>query len=110
MDPAANDRHISTIEWGGGVPEAQVNPFMYLPEDKLSIIREYFEKSEFAGTMDFERYLAWLHEDDLIPEEVLDVIASYNSTDRKVHSSLEELLASLKSGYSHVTKFLQSAS
>ena len=74
----------------------EINPFKYLPEDKLSIIREYFEKSEFAGTMDFERYLAWLHEDDLIPEEVLDVIEADNSTDRKVYSSAKELLASLK--------------
>ena len=74
------------------------NPFMSLPEDKLGIIREYFLKSEFAGRMDFRKYLVWLHEDDLTPQEVLDIIASRNSTDKKAYSSVEELLADLKSG------------
>ena len=45
--------------------------------------------------MDFERYLAWLHEDDLSPEEVFDIIESYGSDDEKEYSS-EELLADLK--------------
>lgn len=71
------------------------NPFTSLPEDKLGVIREYFLKSEFAGAMDFERYLAWLHEDDLSPEEVFDIIESYGSDDEKEYSS-EELLADLK--------------
>ena len=74
------------------------NPFTHMPEDKLGIIREYFLKSEFAGRMDFGEYLVWLHEDDLIPEEVLDIIASRNSSDKKAYSSVEELLADLKSG------------
>lgn len=74
------------------------NPFMCLPKDKTDAIREYFLKSKFASTMDFERYLHLLHEDDLIPEEVLDIIASQDSTDDKTHSSVEELLASLKGG------------
>jgi len=74
------------------------NPFTHLPEDKLDIIREYFLKSEFAGRVDFGEYLAWLHQDDLIPEEVLDIIASRNSADKKAYSSVEELLADLKSG------------
>lgn len=72
------------------------NPFTSLPEDKLGIIREYFLKSEFAGTMDFERYLDLLHEDDLSPEEVFDIIESYDSDDEKEYSSVEELLADLK--------------
>ena len=72
------------------------NPFMFLPKDKTDIIREHFLKSEFAGTMGFERCLSLLHEDDLTLEEVLDVIASYDPTDGKTHSSVEELLASPK--------------
>ena len=81
------------------VSSAQVsNPFTSLPEDRLGAIREYFLKSEFAGTMDFERYLALLHEDDLSPEEVFDIIESYDSDDEKVYSSVEELLADLKRG------------
>lgn len=78
---------------------AQVsNPFTSLPEDRLGAIREYFLKSEFAGTVDFERYLALLHEDDLSPEEVFDIIESYDSDDEKEYSSVEELLADLKRG------------
>lgn len=72
------------------------NPFMRLPDHETDVIRGYFLKSKFAGTMDFERYLHLLHEDDLVPQEVLDVIASHNSTDDKTHSSVKELLASLK--------------
>ena len=71
---------------------------MRLPDDKLNIIREYFLKSEFAEKMDFERYLVELHEDDLTPEEALDVIASYSSTDKKAYSSVDELMADLKRG------------
>lgn len=74
------------------------NPFMRLPDDKLNIIREYFLKSEFAEKMDFARYLVELHEDDLTPEEALDVIASYSSTDKKAYSSVDELMADLKRG------------
>lgn len=74
------------------------NPFMCLPDDETDVIRGYFLKSKFAGTMDFERYLHLLHEDDLVPQEVLDIIASHNSTDDKTHSSVEELFASLKGG------------
>lgn len=48
--------------------------------------------------MDFERYLALLHEDDLSPEEVFDIIESYDSGDEKEYSSVEELLADLKRG------------
>jgi len=65
------------------------DPFMRMPEDKLGIIREHFLKSEFAGRMDFGEYSAWLHQDDLVPEEVLDVIASRNSADKKAYSSVE---------------------
>lgn len=73
------------------------NPFTHLPEDKLDIIREYFLKSEFAGRMDLGIF-GLAHQDDLIPEEVLDIIASRNSADKKAYSSVEELLADLKSG------------
>ena len=46
--------------------------------------------------MDFEQYLDLLHEDDLSPEEVFDIIESYDSDDEKEYSSVEELLADLK--------------
>lgn len=72
------------------------NPFLNLPEDKLAMVREYFLKSEFAGQMDFERYLAWLHEDDLIPEDVFAVIEHENTEPKIVYSSVEKLLADLK--------------
>lgn len=42
--------------------------------------------------------MAWLRQDDLVAEEVLDIIASRNSADKKAYSSVEELLADLKSG------------
>lgn len=72
------------------------NPFMHVPKDKLNIIREDFLKSEFAGTMDFERYLTLLHkEDDITPEEMLDIIASRNSRDRMLFHNAKDLIAYL---------------
>lgn len=75
------------------------NPFLNLPDDELAVIREYFLKSEFAGRMDFERYLAWLHEDDPIPEEALDAIASHNSDPKVVYTYADDLIEDLKKGY-----------
>ncbi len=57
-----------------------VNPFDYLPEDKLEIIRKDFEKNNYRSDT-FEEHLKSLHEDDMIPEEVLDIIESRNSDD-----------------------------
>ena len=74
------------------------NPFMHVPEDKLRIIREDFLKSEFAGTMDFERYLTLLHEeDDVTPEEMLDIIAGRNSRGR-TFSTVKDLMEYLNGG------------
>lgn len=73
-----------------------VNPFTRLPEAELDVIREYFLKSEFAGTMDFGQYLEALCEDDLSTEEVLDVIAAHNDSDYETFSTVEDLLADLK--------------
>ena len=72
------------------------NPFMYVPEDKLRIIRDDFLKSEFAGKMDFERYLTLLHEeDDVTPEEMLDIIAGRDSVGGKTFSSSKDLMEHL---------------
>ena len=57
-----------------------VNPFDYLPEDKLEIIRKDFEQGNYRSDT-FEEHLKSLHEDDMIPEEVLDIIESRNSDD-----------------------------
>ncbi len=73
-----------------------VNPFDHLPEDKLEIIRKDFYKDEISKTKSFEQYLKDLHEDDLIPEEMLDIIEARNESDGKVFSSVEELLEDLK--------------
>ena len=75
------------------------NPFMYVPEDKLSIIRDDFLKSEFVDKMDFERYLTLLHEeDDITPEEMLDIIAGRDSSRGKAFSSLKEMVHIEKNG------------
>jgi len=75
-----------------------VNPFDFLPEDKLAIIRDGFYKMVISKTMNFEQYLKMLHEEDeLIPEEVLDVIESRNSAEGKTFSTVEELLEDLHS-------------
>lgn len=71
------------------------NPFDYLPEDKLEIIRKDFEKGNYRSDT-FEKHLKSLHEDDMIPEEVLDIIESRNEPDGEVFSSVEELLKDLK--------------
>lgn len=69
------------------------NPFMHVPEDKLRIIREDFLKSEFAGTMDFEKYLTLLHEeDDTTPEEMLDIIAGRNSRGGRAFYNAKDLI------------------
>ena len=74
-----------------------INPFDYLPEDKLEIIRKDFYKDKISKTKSFEQYLKDLHEeDDLIPEEVLDIIEAQNEPDGKVFSRVEELLKDLK--------------
>ena len=57
-----------------------VNPFDYLPEDKLEIIRKDFEQGNYRSDT-FEEHLKSLHGDDMIPEEVLDIIESRNSDD-----------------------------
>ncbi len=59
-----------------------VNPFYNLPEDKLEIIRKDFEKGNYRSDT-FEGHLKSLHEDDLIPEEVLDIIKFRSSDDEK---------------------------
>ena len=59
-----------------------VNPFDYLPEDKLEIIRKDFEQGNYRSDT-FEEHLKSLHEDDMIPEEVLDIIESRNEPDGK---------------------------
>ena len=57
-----------------------VNPFEHLPEDKLEIIKKDFEQGNYRSDT-FEEHLKSLHEDDMIPEEVLDIIESRNSDD-----------------------------
>ena len=59
-----------------------VNPFEHLPEDKLEIIKKDFEKGNYRSDT-FEEHLKSLHEDDMIPEEVLDIIESRNEPDGK---------------------------
>ena len=72
-----------------------VNPFYNLPEDKLEIIRKDFEKGNYRSDT-FEGHLKSLYEDDMIPEEVLDIIEARNEPDGKVFSSVEELLKDLE--------------
>ena len=70
-----------------------VNPFEHLPEDKLEIIRKDYEKGKYRSES-FEQHLKSLHEDDLIPEEVLDIIEARNSDDWETLTAdefLEEL-------------------
>ena len=50
-----------------------VNPFDYLPEDKLEIIRKDFEKGNYKSDT-FDGHLKSLHEDDMIPEELLVLV------------------------------------
>ncbi len=71
-----------------------VNPFDYLPEDKLQIIREDYEKGAYRSES-FGEHLKSLHEDDLIPEEALDIIEAQKSNDWKTFSTVEELLQDL---------------
>jgi len=72
------------------------NPFDYLPEEKLQIIRDDFYKDDISKSMNFKQYLKALHEeDDLIPEEVLDIIESQNSDEGKTFSTAKELLEEL---------------
>ena len=59
-----------------------VNPFDYLPEDKIEIIRKDFEQGNYRSDT-FEEHLKSLHGDDMIPEEVLDIIESRNEPDGK---------------------------
>lgn len=70
-----------------------VNPFEHLPEDKLKIIRRDYEKGKYRSKS-FESHLKSLHEDDLIPEEVLDIIESRNN-DKGETKTLRELLQEL---------------
>jgi len=72
------------------------NPFDYLPEDKLKIVRDDFYKNEISKTKTFDQYLKALHEeDDLIPEEVLDIIEARKSTDWKTFSTADEFIEDL---------------
>ena len=74
------------------------NPFHYLPEDKLAIIRDDFYSRNISKTMNFEEYLRVVYEeDDLIPEEVLDVIEGDKTRDGKIFHTMEELLKDLNS-------------
>ncbi len=74
------------------------NPFHNLPEDKLAIIRDDFYESDISKTKSFEQYLKDLYEeDDLIPEEVLDVIEGEKSNDRRIFHTREDLLECLHS-------------
>ncbi len=74
------------------------NPFHNLPEDKLAIIRDDFYESDISKTKSFEQYLKDLYEeDDLIPEEVLDVIEADKSNDWKTFHTREELMEYLHS-------------
>ena len=74
------------------------NPFHYLPEDKLAIIRDDFYSRDISKTMNFEEYLRVAYEeDDLIPEEVLDVIEGRKSNDIRTFHTMEELLEDLHS-------------
>jgi len=57
-----------------------VNPFDYLPEDKLQIIREDYENGTYKYE-NFNQYLKSLHDDDLIPEEVLDGCGAFYWSD-----------------------------
>ena len=60
---------------------------------QTAIIRDDFLKSEFAGKMDFERYLTLLHEeDDVTPEEMLDIIAGRDSSGGKTFSNAKDLI------------------
>ncbi len=68
------------------------NPFHNLPEDKLAIIRDDFYESDTSKAMNFEQYLKALHEDDVIPEEVLDVIEGEKSDDIRTFHTREDLL------------------
>ncbi len=70
------------------------NPFDYLPEDKLEIIRKDFEKGNYRSNS-FEEHLKSLHTDELIPEEVLDIIESRNSNDWET-LTLDEFLKELR--------------
>ncbi len=82
-----------------GMPENKhANPFHNLPEDKLAIIRDDFYESDISKTKSFEQYLKDLYEeDDLIPEEVLDVIEGDKTRDGKIFHTIEELLEDLHS-------------
>jgi len=71
------------------------NPFDHLPKDKLQIIREDYENDTYKYE-NFNQYLKALHDDDLIPEEVLAIIEFKKSgDDGKIYSSVEELLEDL---------------
>ena len=77
-------RSVSTLK--------ATNPFRYVPEDKLRITRDDFPKSEFAGKTGFGRYLTLLHEDDVTPEEMLDIIAGRDSVGGKTFSNAKDLI------------------
>ena len=59
-----------------------VNPFENLPKERLKIIRKDFEKGDYRSSS-LKKHLRSLYEDDLAPEEVLDIIESKNSDDWK---------------------------
>ncbi len=71
----------------------KANPFHHLPENLSQIIKNDFIAAGPSDSMSFERYLKLLHEeDDLTPEEVLDIIAGRNSKAGEVFHTAEELL------------------
>ena len=72
-----------------------VNPFEGLPKEKLKIIRKDFENGNYRSSS-FKKHLRSLYEDDLTPEEVLDIIESKNSDDWKT-VSLDEFSKKLNS-------------
>ena len=59
-----------------------VNPFENLSKERLKIIRKDFEKGNYRSSS-LKKHLRSLYEDDLAPEEVLDIIESKNSDDWK---------------------------
>ena len=74
----------------------EINSFYCLPENLSRIIKDDFVKAGLSDKMSFKHYLKLLHEeDDVTPEEVLDVIAGRNSEDGEVFSTADRLLESL---------------
>ena len=71
----------------------KVNPFRRLPKDLSQIIKNDFVGAELSDKMSFGQCLKLLHEeDDVTPEEVLDIIVVRKSKDGEVFHTSEKLL------------------